>query len=820
MGQSGVVRSLPNVASLSWDDCRLLVESVVDYAIFMLDTGGHVATWNLGAERIKGYSAAEIIGEHFSKFYLPEDVAAGKPELELSQAAALGRIEDEGWRVRKDGTRLWANVILTALRDERGNLRGFAKVTRDMTAKRAAEQKLRASEQRFHHLVDAVMDYAIFMLDQDGLVATWNAGARATKGYAPEEIIGRHFSVFYTAEDRAAGRPDHILAEVRRTGRFEDESWRVRKDGTRFWANVVITALRDEHGELIGFAKVTRDLTDRRRTEEELRRSEERFRALMESVTDYAIYVLDVDGRVATWNSGAERMKGYAASEILGKSFAVFFSEEDVRNGKPARELEIARTTGRFEEEGWRTRKDGTRFWANVVVTPLRDAHRQLIGFSKITRDLTARREAEETERALVREQIARVEAERTQRRLRESEEAAHAAVLRAESAARRAEAASRVKDEFLATVSHELRTPLNAMLGYAALLRKRGASDPAMQKPIDAIHRNAQAQARLIEDILDVSRIVTGKLRLDPLPTDLTVVVNEAIDVVRPSSNAKDITITFATTSDPAVVIGDHERLRQVAWNLLSNSVKFTDVGGAIEVGIERKGGEILLSVHDTGRGIAPEFLPYVFDRFNQADSSTTRAVGGLGLGLAIVRHIVELHGGQVRAESEGAGKGARFCVTLPIRGAVDVDPARISGQPVDVAPSPAIGALSGLCVLVVDDDADARELVRELLVDAGAFVDTATDAISALAAIRRLHPHVLVSDIAMPGEDGYSLAERVRALPADEGGHIPSVALTAYTRAEDRAKALAAGFTTHIGKPVDPEHLIATVASVVGRR
>ncbi|HEY6562550.1 MAG TPA: PAS domain S-box protein [Polyangiaceae bacterium] len=786
---------LPQVGSLTWEDCRLLIDSVLDYAIFMLDPAGHVLTWNSGAERIKGYSAGEIVGQHFSTFYPREAIDAGKPARELEEASTTGRAEDEGWRLRKDGSRFWANVVLTAVRDETGRLRGFAKVTRDLTLRRASEEELRQSEERFHHLVDAVSDYAIFLLDLEGRVATWNPGARKLKGYQASEIVGRHFSAFYTEKDRASGKPQQILETVLREGRFEDEGWRVRKDGTLFWANVVISPLRNDEGEVIAFAKVTRDLTDRRATEEDLRKSEERFRLLIESVSDYAIYMLDPEGRVTTWNVGAERMKGYGAAEIIGRHFSEFFPPEDVQRGKPERELMLARERGRFEDEGWRVAKGGARFWANVVVTPLHDAHGDLLGFTKITRDLTVRREAEATQRRLLEERTARAVAE---------------------GVASKAEEANRIKDEFLATVSHELRTPLNAIVGWAAMLRQ-GVLEPRVAKALEVIERNANAQVKIVEDILDVSRIVTGKLLIDPQPADLVPILNQAIEIVRPSADAKQISIAFAEAGATYPLVADAERLQQVAWNLLSNAVKFTDKGGAIEVEILQHNSSLVLQVTDTGRGIEADFMPYVFDRFKQADASTTRRFGGLGLGLSLVRHIVELHGGSVAVKSEGPGKGSTFAITLPVR-AVMQDPRR------DSAPSPepksgvtaSPGALQDVRVLVVDDDADARELLTFVLQGVGAVVEASASAAEGFAALRRFRPQVLVSDIGMPDEDGYAFARRVQRLAPEEGGGIPTIALTAYTRSEDRTKALAAGFTTHIGKPVNPDDLVAAVANL----
>jgi PAS domain S-box-containing protein len=634
-------------------------------------------------------------------------------------------------------------------------------------------------------LVESVADYAIFMLDPAGRVVTWNRGAQAIKGYAALEIIGRHFSQFYSQADLDDRKPERELEAAREHGRVEDEGWRLRKDGSPFWANVVITALRDDSGTLVGFAKVTRDLTERRRAEEELRRSEERFRLLIDGVKDYALYMLDPEGRVSTWNSGAERMKGYAPEEIIGRSFEAFFSAEDRQSGRPVRELAEARDQGRFEEEGWRIRKDGTRFWANVVLTPIRDARGELVGYAKMTRDLTARRAAEETAHSLVREQAAREAAEE----------------------------ANRLKDEFLATVSHELRTPLNAVLGWASLLLDRGG-DASTAKGLEAIHRNARAQARIIDDILDVSRIITGKLRVDAKPTDLTRICLEAIEVVRPSAMAKGISIGFGDAA-PAVVLGDPERLRQVAWNVLSNAIKFTERGGSVAVHVERSADEVVLVVRDTGRGIEPELLPHVFDRFRQGDSSSTRRFGGLGLGLAIVRHIVELHGGHASAESEGPGKGAVFRIAFPRDPLTEPEEEGRAGAAVRAV---AESALDALRVLVVDDDEDARDLIFTLLAGAGAVVETAASASAAFDAVGRFRPDVIVSDIGMPEEDGHSLLRRLVAL-AEPGRAIPAIALTAYTRAEDRKKALAAGFTAHLGKPVAPDDLVAAVAKLGAR-
>jgi PAS domain S-box-containing protein len=654
----------------------------------------------------------------------------------------------------------------------------------------------------FHQLVDSIPDYAIFMLDPQGKVATWNLGATRIKGYAPEEVIGRHFSIFYTPEDVLAGKPARILETVRQNGHVEDEAWRVRKDGTRFWGNVVITALKNPDGTLMGFVKVTRDLTARKLAEEDLRRSEERFRLLVDSVTDYAIYMLDPEGCVTTWNSGAERTTGYRADEIIGQHFSRFFPEADVRLGRPLAELASAERSGRFEDEAYRVKRDGTQFWANVTLTSMRDARGHLIGFAKVTRDLTARRSAEETQRRLLAEQIARTASQESESRLKE--------------AAERADTANRLKDEFLATVSHELRTPLNAIVGWSSLLCAR-TDDPALVKGIASIHQNALAQSRLIEDILDVSRIITGKLRLHLTATDPVAIVNEALDVIRPSADAKHITLRFSPPDEPLKLFADADRLRQVAWNLLSNAVKFTDAGGEVVIGLVRNDASLELSVRDNGRGIDPEFLPLLFERFRQADSTTTRRFGGLGLGLAIVRHIAELHGGEAEVESGGPGLGALFRVKFPIRPVPLEANERASGSaPTRPPPTPRRPALVGLRVLIVDDDHDAREVLEDALTNAGSSVKTAESARAGLDLVRSFHPNVIVSDVGMPEEDGYAFMRHVRELGSRHGGDVPSIALTGYARHGDRTLAIAAGFTAHVAKPVVPDELLKLVASL----
>jgi PAS domain S-box-containing protein len=674
-------------------------------------------------------------------------------------------------------------------------------MAREKTGER--KEELRQSEERFKLLVESVREYAIIMLDPSGHVLTWNAGAERFKGYRAGDIIGQHFSRFYPPEALERGLPEHELQVASKTGVFEDEGWRVRKDGSLFWANVVITAMRDAQGELVGFAKVTRDLTQRRAHEEDLRRGEERFRLLVEGVTEYAIFMLDPNGRVSTWNSGAERIKGYTADDIIGQHFSIFYPEDARQSGWPDHELQVAAETGKFIDTGWRLRKDGTTFWANVTITALRDDTGRLLGYAKLTRDLT---------------EAKRVEAMETANQQREE-------LLDAERNARMtAQRATRLKDEFLATLSHELRTPLSAILGWTQLLLRGEASKgpDEHKRAIEVIDRNARAQVKLIDDLLDLSRVMTGKLRLDLHQVSFASVVEAAVDSARPSADVKGIRLkAILGSSSQDIVSADSARLQQVVWNLLTNAIKFTPKGGQVQVLLQRVNSHLELSVSDTGIGIPANYLPHVFDRFSQKDSSTTRAFGGLGLGLAICKQLVELHGGAIRAASQGEGKGATFSVQLPVsivqlddRSAPRIHPTAET-LPGEMLSLP---RLEGVHVFAVDDEPDARDLLRTVLEDQGAKVTSFASAEDALAALKTTKPTVIVCDIGMSQMDGYQLIRTLRAAESRRE-RIPALALTAFARAEDRKRSLVAGYQAHLAKPFDVGELILVVADLVGR-
>jgi PAS domain S-box-containing protein len=487
-------------------------------------------------------------------------------------------------------------------------------------------------------LVQSVTDYAIFILDPRGHVMTWNPGAQRAKGYAAEEIIGRHFSTFYTAEDQAAGKPAWELEVATRDGRVEDEGWRVRKDGTLFWANVVITALRDQTGQLVGFAKVTRDLSERRRAEEALRVSEERFRLLVQSVKDYGIFMLDPGGHIASWNEGAQQISGYSAADIIGKHFSVFYPPDDVAADKPAHELVEAAAHGSFEDEGWRVRKDGTLYWSNVVITAVRDTEGDLFGFVKVTRDLSERRAAE-------------------QRALDDARRIAEA------------ESANRAKSQFLAAMSHELRTPLNAIGGYAQLMESGVGGDPSDQQ-LDYLGRIRNAQQHLlaiINDLLNYSRIEAGQLSYDLGRVELDDAIASVITLVEPQARAKRLRLSQERCATDPVAWADRGKVDQVVLNLLSNAVKFTPAGGAVTLSCGRQGDQAFIAVSDTGPGVPEELRQAIFDPFVQVGRSLTSVQEGTGLGLAISRDLARAMNGDITVSSAPGG-GAVFTLRLPV--------------------------------------------------------------------------------------------------------------------------------------------------------
>jgi PAS domain S-box-containing protein len=630
----------------------------------------------------------------------------------------------------------------------------------------SAAPTIAIGDDRYRKLVEGLADHAVFLLDPEGVIQSANEGVRRIEGYEPQEIVGKSMSILYPDEANARGWPAHELRAAREDGRFEDEGWRVRKDGTQFWANVVITAMRDDDGRLMGFSKIARDLTERRKHEELTRRSEERFRLLVERVKDYAIFMLTPEGRVASWNEGAQHIKGYTAREIVGEHVSRFYEAEAIARRWPEHELEVARTTGRFEDEGWRMRKDGTRFWANVVITALHDDAGKLYGFAKVTRDLTARMQIEE---------------------LRRSE---------------------RQTTEFLAMLAHELRNPLAPMrTALDALDRSPGNAD-VLAFTQGMLHRQLKHLTRLVDDLLDVSRITSGRIVLEHETLDLAGVARETVDSMLSMLEARGHALQLDLQEGRTPVRADPTRLAQIVSNLLSNAIKYTPDGGRIAMQVARDGDVATLRVRDNGRGIAANLLPRVFDLFVQGERTPAREEGGLGLGLTLVKRLVELHGGSVVGLSEGPGKGSEFVVRLPL--------VRRAQTGTVVSPSER-NAAKPLSVLVVDDNVDVANSMSVLLSMLGHVVETANDGRTALMRAPVLLPDVVFLDIGLPRMDGYAVARALRSLPMLDRTML--VACTGYGRQDDRAKTQDAGFDRHVVKPAAVEQLIDILSDAARR-
>jgi PAS domain S-box-containing protein len=618
----------------------------------------------------------------------------------------------------------------------------------------------------FKLMADRVTDYAIFLLDTSGNVISWNAGAMRAKQYAADEIIGKHFSVFYMPEDIARKWPEQKLQRALTEGRSEDEGWRVRKDGSRFWANVIITALRDERGKLLAYSKITRDLSERKREEEELRQSEERFRLLVEGVQDYAIYLLSPEGMVTSWNGGARRIKGYEPQEIIGKHFSRFYASEDIEAGKPWTELAIAREHGRAEDEGWRLRKDGSRFWARVVVTALHDGEGTLRGFAKVTQDLSQRRHSESLELA-----------------------------------------AQKVND-FIAVLAHELRNPLAPIRNAAVLLKDTKPGDPEFEVMRQAIDRQSLQLSRIVDDLLDIGRVTRGTFSIHRSEVSLQDVVSRAVESAGPLVKAAGHELKVEEPRAPILIQADELRLAQALTNVLNNAVRYSDPGGRITLGVssaEEQGRRFAtIRVADSGRGIAAEFLGAIFGMFVQGKDPMARSGAGLGVGLALARSIIELHHGSIEAASAGPGKGSEFTIRLP------VDAMQAGALPNAANGANAAGDAAQRQrrrILVVDDNVDAAQALGALLRQQGHEVHMVHDGPSALAAAEGFRPEVILLDLGMPGMDGLEVARRLRERKREPRPMI--VAVTGWGKPVDEQRTKEAGFDMHLVKPVEEDQL-----------
>jgi PAS domain S-box-containing protein len=745
-----------------------------------------------------GMTAEESAGTGFIRAYHPDE--AEDVLTQWGAAVRLGMSFERKCRIRAaDGSYRWFLNRARPGRDAEGRIVRWAGSLTDIDDLIRAEERVRENELRFRTMVSAVPNLT-FESDADGSNTFASDQWCAYTGMSAEETAGIGFARAIHPDDAEAVTAQWFAAV--RSGRPYESRHRMRAaDGSYRWFLARALPGRDAEGRIVRWAGSLVDIDDLIRIEDALRESEERLNGIVSSAMD-AIITVDEEQRVVLFNEAAERMFGCPAAEALGQPFNRFIPER-FRSAH----TELVR---RFGETGasramrslTALRADGMEFPIEAAISKVEVGGRKL--YTLIHRDITERKQAEAEREQLAREQIARAAAE----------------------------AANRSKDEFLAMVSHELRSPLNAILGYTRMLRSGPADRGAINNVTAVVERSAKAQLQIIEDLLDSARIITGKLRIEPGPVDLVPALEAALDTVRSAAKAKGVTLVANFGPLPEQVLGDSTRLQQVVWNLLSNAVKFTPEGGRVELRMEGAADNVRITVSDTGKGVDPEFLPFVFDRFRQADTSGARRYGGLGLGLSLVKYLVELHGGTITAASEGLWRGATFTVTLPRRHPEFIAPP-LPAAPLREARTEAVitldeaFSLEGVSVLVVDDQEEARVILTQALGEYGAQVTAVSSGAEALALLsdppggRR--PDALILDIAMPDEDGYAVLKKVRALEAEQGAEadqIPAIALTAYGRSEDRLRALQAGFHMHVAKPVETAELAVIVASLTIRR
>ncbi|WP_421654814.1 PAS domain S-box protein [Leptothermofonsia sp. ETS-13] len=814
---------------------RDLVSAVVSTAgslIVVLDRQGRIVEFNRACERTTGYSFEEVRGKHPWDLLLPMESVEFSKEAFQKLRAGFFPSEYEGVWITRQGDRrfiAWSNTVLL---DDWGFARFIVSTGIDITERKQAEQNLQETNQTLQTLVQS-SPLAIAVLDRVGRVKLWNPASERMFGWSQEEVQGQVIPI--VADDQWAEFQTNLESTLRGEVLNGVEIHRQRKDRSPIAIGLWTAMLRGSRAQDDSILAIMADLSDRKQAEAALKLSQERLTSFFES-NIIGIVFADINGGIEQANDAFLRMVGYTQADI--ESGCLRWNDIT-----PPESLEIdawhiaeARQRGActpYEKEF--IHKNGSRVPVLVGFTLLGEDRTQAISF---VLDLTERKRLERTLR-------------------RQTEKLAEA---------------NRMKDEFLAVLSHELRTPLNSMLGWSRLLRTRQLDAATTARALETIERNARLQAQLIEDILDVSKMIRGKLRLQPRPARLEPVLIAAVDAMRPAAEAKKVQLQCSFDSGIGNVLGDPDRLQQVFWNLLSNAIKFTPEGGQVQVRLTKiratkpstESRHPLSSIDyaqvqviDTGKGISADFLPFVFDRFRQADSSITRPDGGLGLGLSIVRHLIELHGGSVWAESPGLGQGATFTVRLPLLGdrtphmpeqsitgidshgiderAREENHAILSSAQSLIptshfaqGESSSSGILAGLRILLVDDEADVRDILRAAMEHHGATVAVATSATEAFNLIasgeendapESWKPDVLVSDIAMPFEDGCSLIRKVRDLQATRGTFTPALALTAFARRENLDESLENGFQLCLSKPIDPNSLVTAIADLMGR-
>jgi PAS domain S-box-containing protein len=814
-----------------------------DDAIISKNLDGVILSWNQGAERLYGYTAAEAIGQPVTML-IPEGMPDEEPRI-LDKIRRGERVDHyETVRLRKDGTPLDVSLTVSPVKDAYGRIVGASKIARDITLRKSAEQMRR--------LLSAIVetsDDAIISSDLELKIRTWNAGAERMFGYSAAEVLGQDAMILSPTEhlDETRARFESFIAAP---APRHFEAVRRTKDGRLIEVAITVSPITDEGGKLRGISAVMRDIGASKLAAATLREQSEIIETvnrigqavageldqhkLVQAVTDAATELTGAHFGSFFYNVLDERGASYMLYTLSGvprEAFAHFPMPRATDlfgptfRGEGTILIDDVKLDPRFGKNSpYFGMPEGHLPVTSYLAVPVISRSGEVYGglfFGDSKEKAFTRRAARIVEGLAAQAAVAMDNArlyDAAQRARAEAEQVAE----EKERLYIEAQESSRLKDEFLATVSHELRTPLTAILGWAHMLRTGQLNADSSAKAFETIERNARTQAQLIDDLLDVSRIITGKLRIDVRPVDPNSFIEAAIESVKPAAEAKGVRVQRIMDTGVVTVSGDPVRLQQVVWNLLSNAIKFTPRGGRVQVRLERINSHIEIGVTDSGDGITPEFLPFVFDRFRQADGRTTRQHGGLGLGLAIVRHLVELHGGTVRAESPGGGQGATFTVLLPVAPVYQStgQERRVHPAARDTLPSyDCPDRLDGLKILVVDDEPDTRELLKAGIGQCGADVLVVGSASDALEAMKNAVPDLLISDIGMPDMDGYGLIRRVRELPAEDGGQVPAIALTAYARVEDRMQALRAGYQMHVPKPVEMAELLAVAASLVRR-
>lgn len=773
-----------------------IVESSDD-AIVGKELNGIVRSWNRGAERIFGYAPDEMIGRPIEVLIPPE---RRSEETEILATLRRGERVDhfETVRIAKDGRSVDVSLSISPIRDEDGTIVGASKIARDVTQRKQSERALEEQREWFRVTLASIGD-AVITTDRDGCVTFMNTTAERLTGWSLAEAVGQNVNdVFKIVHEKTRAPAENPCEKVVRHGMvlgLANHTALIARDGSEHPIEDSAAPIVDAKKSIIGVVLVFHDVAERRRVEAALAEQREWLETTLFSIGD-AVIATDIHSRVVFMNPVAEHMTGWRNTDAKGRECAEVF-----RIVNESTRLTVESPIARVLREGVVVglanhtvliARDGAERPIDDSAAPIRGADGRITGVVLVFHDVSERRMAE----------LARQSAAHEREQLLQSERAARS----------EAERANRSKDDFLAMLSHELRTPLHAILGWTEILQRENVAPEALERGLGIIERNTRLQAQLVSDLLDVSRIVAGKLRLELQLVDLVAAVGQAIDTIKQHAEAKRIALDVSLDDSIESIAGDAVRLQQIAWNLMSNAIKFSPEGSTVRVSLQREGTHARLVVADAGVGIAPEFLPHLFDRFRQADASIARRFGGLGLGLTIVKQLVELHGGTVDAHSQGEGCGATFVITLPLSSVHGLGYAR---SPTSLSESES-SRLRHLHVLLIEDDADSREVITRLLSEVGCRVTAVGTASAALPALVQERVDVLISDIGLPGEDGYSLMESIRRLTPQEGGAVPAIALTAFVRPEDRARALRAGFQAHIAKPVDSAELFAVLANL----